>query len=68
MPLDAVLTGQKFTRPLRSLPPPWLLRALCRIARRLSPSLVISERSLLSPGAASAQVRFSSQPSGSHLC
>ena len=58
VPLGAVLTGQRFTRPLRNLPPPWLLRALCRAARRLSPSLVISERSLLSPGAASAQVRL----------
>ena len=51
-----MLTGQEFQRPLR-LPSAWLVCALCRVARRLSPSLIISERSLLSPLAATAQAR-----------
>ncbi|KAK9846357.1 hypothetical protein WJX81_002348 [Elliptochloris bilobata] len=55
VPLDAVLTGQTLARPLTRLPSPWLMRALCHVARRLSPSLVISERSLLAPICASAQ-------------
>lgn len=67
VPLGAVLTGQKFTRPLRNLPPGWLLRALCRVARRLSPSLVISEHSLLSPAAASAQVGLPARSRAGHV-
>jgi len=53
---DDMLTGQEFQRPLR-LPSAWLVRALCHMARRLSPSLVISECSLLAPLAATAQAR-----------
>lgn len=53
---DDMLTGQEFQRALR-LPSAWLVHALCHMARRLSPSLVISERSLLSPLAATAQAR-----------
>lgn len=54
---DDLVTGQQFSRPLVGLPAPWLLSGLLRIARSLSPSLVIGNLDapcLLSPVVATA--------------
>ena len=37
-----VLTGHEFAKPLKGLPPPWIVSAACNLIKRLSPGVKIS--------------------------
>ncbi|GMH82836.1 hypothetical protein TrST_g8968 [Triparma strigata] len=67
IPLTDLLTGHAFARPLKNLPPKWLLGVAERLIKRLAPSTVVELRKKANPRAfsllgATSQVLRIDQP------